>query len=66
MPRRLRGRVRAIRDQAEFGVQPEGLGMGLAIWRSIVESLGGRISAVANEPRGARLQFVLPAADAAQ
>ncbi len=34
--------------------------MGLAIYRSILETHGGRLSARANEPRGAVFEFELP------
>ncbi len=37
-----------------------GLGMGLAICRSIIESHGGKLWASANVPRGAVFQFTLP------
>jgi len=37
-----------------------GLGLGLSICRSIVESRGGRMWASANTPRGAVFQFTLP------
>ena len=39
-----------------------GLGLGLAICRSIVNAHGGRLWAESNEPRGAVFQFTLPAA----
>jgi len=40
--------------------KPKGLGLGLSICRSIVESRGGRIWASANAPRGAVFEFTLP------
>jgi len=40
--------------------KPSGLGLGLSICRSIVESHGGRIWAGVNDPRGAVFQFTLP------
>lgn len=40
--------------------KPEGLGMGLAICRTIVESHGGSIWVTPNEPRGAVFHFTLP------
>jgi C4-dicarboxylate-specific signal transduction histidine kinase len=42
-----------------YTTKPNGLGMGLAICRSIVEAHGGRLWATANEPRGAVFQFIL-------
>jgi PAS domain S-box-containing protein len=40
--------------------KPQGLGMGLAISRSIIEAHGGRLWAMANASRGAVFQFTLP------
>src|SRR5262249_41134649 len=46
---------------AFYTTKAGGLGMGLAISRSIVESHGGRLWARANVPHGAVFQFTLPA-----
>jgi len=45
---------------AFYTTKPQGLGMGLAISRSIIEAHGGRLWATANEPKGAVFQFTLP------
>jgi PAS domain S-box-containing protein len=45
---------------AFYTTKPQGLGMGLAISRSIIEAHGGRLWAKANAPRGAVFQFTLP------
>ncbi|TMB09229.1 MAG: ATPase, partial [Deltaproteobacteria bacterium] len=46
---------------AFYTTKPDGMGMGLAISRSIIESHRGRIWAAPNVPRGAVFQFTLPA-----
>jgi signal transduction histidine kinase len=43
--------------------KPNGMGMGLAICRSIVEAHGGRLWAEAGVPRGSVFSFALPAID---
>ncbi len=46
-----------------YTTKPDGMGMGLAITRSIIKAHGGRIWAVNNEAGGATVRFTLPAAD---
>jgi len=48
---------------AFYTTKPRGLGVGLAISRSIIEGHRGRLWAMANAPRGAAFQFVLPIRD---
>jgi signal transduction histidine kinase len=44
-----------------YTTKAEGMGMGLAICRSIIEAHGGRLWATRCEPRGALFQFTIPA-----
>ena len=48
---------------AFYTTKGEGIGMGLAISRSIVEAHGGRLWAADSEPHGAVFQFSLPVDD---
>ena len=50
--------------EAFFTTKPHGVGMGLAVCRSIIESHGGRLWAGDNSPRGAAFFLSLPADDA--
>jgi two-component system, LuxR family, sensor kinase FixL len=46
--------------EAFYTTKPDGIGMGLAISRSIIEVHAGRLWATPNAPKGAVLQFTLP------
>jgi C4-dicarboxylate-specific signal transduction histidine kinase len=46
--------------EAFYTTKVQGMGIGLAICRSIIEAHGGRLWAGANEPRGAVFQFTVP------
>jgi C4-dicarboxylate-specific signal transduction histidine kinase len=47
--------------EAFYTTKPDGMGMGLAICRSIIEAHAGQMWAASNEPRGAVFQFTLSA-----
>ena len=46
--------------EAFFSTKPEGIGLGLSISRTIIESHGGRLWAASNGSGGAKIQFTLP------
>jgi C4-dicarboxylate-specific signal transduction histidine kinase len=45
---------------AFYTTKPDGMGMGLAITRRIVDAHGGQVWATPNTPRGAKFEFRLP------
>jgi len=45
---------------AFYTTKPDGMGIGLTVSRTIVESHGGELRALPNEPRGSVFQFGLP------
>ena len=49
--------------EAFYTTKSNGMGMGLAICRSILEAHGGRLWAETNEPCGAVFRFTLPSAE---
>jgi signal transduction histidine kinase len=46
--------------EAFYTTKRDGMGMGLAVSRSLIEAHGGRLWAAPNTPRGAVFQFSLP------
>jgi signal transduction histidine kinase len=49
--------------EAFFTTKPGGIGMGLSISRTILESHGGKLWATTNPDHGATFQFALPVSD---
>jgi two-component system sensor histidine kinase DctS len=59
----LRGRGIEQLSAPFYSTKPEGMGMGLAICRSVVEAHHGALEALASPLGGARLSFSLPVAE---
>jgi C4-dicarboxylate-specific signal transduction histidine kinase len=49
--------------EAFYTTKPDGIGLGLSISRSIIESHGGRLSASAAHPYGSVFQVLFPTGD---
>jgi len=47
-------------SRRSYSTKPEGMGIGLSVSRSIIESHHGRIWAVVNEGAGATFSFAIP------
>ena len=45
---------------AFYTTKPDGMGIGLAVSRTIIESHGGQLRALPNVPKGALFRFQLP------
>jgi signal transduction histidine kinase len=46
-----------------YTTKPKGLGLGLSIARTIVESHGGHLTAIPQSPHGVTFRFTIPAMD---
>jgi C4-dicarboxylate-specific signal transduction histidine kinase len=53
--------VQLCRAEPFYTTKPNGMGLGLAICRSIIEAHGGRLWATGCQPHGAAFQFIIPA-----
>ena len=60
----LEGVARDRLFDAFYTTKPDGMGIGLAVSRTIIDSHGGQLRALPDVPKGAVFQFRLPANDA--